>query len=179
LVLSPTGSINLGFTTEGRLAAVLIITFSWGLPTGRLYTYNIPTSTPHHQDSFKTKLCKAHIPSGLIKIMRDKFLNLKQGGMSVSEYLNKFTSWGRYASNNIESDEKKEHFLNRLHGELQTYLVVVPYSNLEAMVDATIMVEDKHKAAHESRKRRRMSQGGPSSQRSRSLPPARPAPPPQ
>jgi hypothetical protein len=30
LVLSPTGSINLGFTTEGRLAAVLIITFSWG-----------------------------------------------------------------------------------------------------------------------------------------------------
>jgi hypothetical protein len=30
LVLSPTGLINLGFTTEGRLAAVLIITFSWG-----------------------------------------------------------------------------------------------------------------------------------------------------
>jgi hypothetical protein len=29
LVLSPTGSINLDFTTEGRLAAVLIITFSW------------------------------------------------------------------------------------------------------------------------------------------------------
>jgi hypothetical protein len=30
LVLSPTGSINLGFTTEGKPAAVLIITFSWG-----------------------------------------------------------------------------------------------------------------------------------------------------
>jgi hypothetical protein len=30
LVLSLTGSINLGFTTEGKLAAVLIITFSWG-----------------------------------------------------------------------------------------------------------------------------------------------------
>jgi hypothetical protein len=28
---------NLGFTTEGRLAAVLIITFSWGFPTGRLH----------------------------------------------------------------------------------------------------------------------------------------------
>jgi hypothetical protein len=55
--------------------------------------------------------------------------------------------------------------------------VVVPYSDLEAMVDVAIMVEDKHKAARESRKRRMMSQGGPSSQRSRSLPPARPAPP--
>jgi hypothetical protein len=30
LVLSHTGSINLGFITEGKLAAVLIITFSWG-----------------------------------------------------------------------------------------------------------------------------------------------------
>jgi hypothetical protein len=112
--------------------------------------------------------------------MRDKFLNLKQGGMSVTEYLNKFTTWGRYAPNDIDTDEKKkEHFLNGLQEELQTYLVVVPYSDLEAMVDAAIMVEDKKKAARESRKRRMMSQGGPNSQRSRSMPPSRPAPPPQ
>jgi hypothetical protein len=52
LVRSPTGSINLSFTTEGILAVVLIITFSWGLPTGWLYTYNIPTSTQHHQQVF-------------------------------------------------------------------------------------------------------------------------------
>jgi hypothetical protein len=55
----------------------------------------------------------------------------------------------------------------------------VPYNDLEALVDAAIMVEDKNKAAHESRKRRMMSQGGPSSQRSRSMPPSRSAPPPQ
>jgi hypothetical protein len=36
------------------------------------------------------------------------------------------------------------------------------YPDLEAMVDAAIMVEDKNKAARESRKRRMMSQGGPS-----------------
>jgi hypothetical protein len=30
LVLSPTGLINLGFTIEGILAAVIIITFTWG-----------------------------------------------------------------------------------------------------------------------------------------------------
>jgi hypothetical protein len=34
LVLSPTGSINLCFTTKGRLAVVLIITFSWGFQLG-------------------------------------------------------------------------------------------------------------------------------------------------
>jgi hypothetical protein len=51
LVLSPTGSINLGFTTEGRLAAVLIITFFWGFQLGG-YIYKTPTSTPHHQQVF-------------------------------------------------------------------------------------------------------------------------------
>jgi hypothetical protein len=44
LVLSPTGLINLGFITEGRLAAVLIITFSWGFQLGG-YTCIIPTLT--------------------------------------------------------------------------------------------------------------------------------------
>jgi hypothetical protein len=66
-------------------------------------------------DAFKAKFRKAHIPTGLIKIMRDKFLNLKQGGMSVTEYLDKFTTWGRYAPNDINTDEKKmERFLNGL-----------------------------------------------------------------
>jgi hypothetical protein len=66
-------------------------------------------------EAFKTKFCKAHIPSGVIKIMRDKFLNLKQGGMSVLEYLDKFTTWGRYVPNDIDTDEKKrERFLNGL-----------------------------------------------------------------
>jgi hypothetical protein len=131
-------------------------------------------------DAFKTKFRKAHIPSGLIKIMRDKFLNLKQGGMSITEYLDKFTTWGRYAPNDIDIDEKKrEWFLNGLHEELQTYLVAVHYPELEAMVDAAIIVVDKHKAARESCKRRMMSQGGASGQRSRTLPPSRAVPPPQ
>jgi hypothetical protein len=66
-------------------------------------------------DAFKAKFCKAHIPTGLIKIMHNKFLNLKQGGMSVTEYLDKFTTWGRYAPNDIDTDEKKrERFLNGL-----------------------------------------------------------------
>jgi hypothetical protein len=98
-------------------------------------------------EAFKSKFRKAHIPSGLIKIMHDK-------------YLDKFTTWGRYAPNDIDTDEKKrECFLNGLQEELQTYLVAIPYNDLEAMVDAAIMVEDKNKAARESRKRRMMSQG--------------------
>jgi hypothetical protein len=35
--LSPTGSINLSFTTEGKLVAVLIIPSSWGSQRGVIY----------------------------------------------------------------------------------------------------------------------------------------------
>jgi hypothetical protein len=112
--------------------------------------------------------------------MREKFLNLKQGGMSVTDYLDKFTTRGRYAPNDIDTDEKKrERFLNGLQEELQTYLVAVHYPDLEAMVDAAIIIEDKNKAARESCKRRMMNQGGPSGHRSRSMPPSRAAPPPR
>jgi hypothetical protein len=54
LVLSPTGSINLGFTTEGRLVVVLIITFSWGFQLDG-YIYKTPTSTPHHHRSSRVR----------------------------------------------------------------------------------------------------------------------------
>jgi hypothetical protein len=37
MVFSPTGSINLGFTTEGKLTAVLIIPSSWGSQLGAYY----------------------------------------------------------------------------------------------------------------------------------------------
>jgi hypothetical protein len=57
--------------------------------------------------------------------------------------------------------------------------VAVHYPDLEAMVDAAIMVQDENKAARESRKRRMMNLGGPSGHRSRSMRPSRAAPPPQ
>ncbi|XP_051197332.1 uncharacterized protein [Lolium perenne] len=91
-------------------------------------------------EEFKTKFRKTHIPSGLIKLMKDKFMNLKQGSMT-------------------------------------SILVTVPYPNLESLVDASIMVESKHKSAFENRKRKAMMQQGSSSnQRPRSFPPPRPAP---
>jgi hypothetical protein len=37
-LLTPTGSINLGFTTEERLDVVLIIPSSWGSQRGVIYT---------------------------------------------------------------------------------------------------------------------------------------------
>ena len=48
-------------------------------------------------EAFKGKFLKRYVPIGLISIMREKFLQLKQGSMSVKEYLEKFTTLARYA----------------------------------------------------------------------------------
>jgi hypothetical protein len=42
-----------------------------------------------------------------MKIKRKEFLPLKLGGMSVSEYRDKFIQLSRYAPTDVEDDEKK------------------------------------------------------------------------
>jgi hypothetical protein len=104
-------------------------------------------------EEFTAKFHKAHIPTGLMKMKRDEFFNLKQNNSNVVEYFGKFNTLARYAPQDTDTDEKKrDRFLNGLHEEIQSILVDVPYPDLEALVDAAIMVESKRKAAYETRK---------------------------
>ena len=49
-----------------------------------------------------------HIPSSVMKLKRDEFRKLRQGDMTVTEYLHKFTELSRYAPEDINDDEKKQ-----------------------------------------------------------------------
>jgi hypothetical protein len=86
-----------------------------------------------------------------------------------------------FALGHTDTDEKKrDRFLNGLHEEIQSILVDVPYPDLEALVDAAIMVETKRKAAYETRKRKmQQQQNGLSNPKFRSPPPSRPTNQPQ
>jgi hypothetical protein len=46
---------------------------------------------------FKGNFRSHHVPAGTMRLKRKEFLALKQGGMSVSEYRDKFTQLSRYA----------------------------------------------------------------------------------
>ncbi|KAK1660210.1 hypothetical protein QYE76_048369 [Lolium multiflorum] len=112
---------------------------------------------------FKLKFSKYHVPPGLIKKMRDEFSELKQGRMSVVEYRDRFLTLSRYAPDETDTTKKrKERFLNGLHDEMQTVLVNIPFTDLEALVDSAIQMEGKLHQANENRKRRMMHQSGPS-----------------
>jgi hypothetical protein len=62
------------------------------------------------------KIFREHnIPSSVMKLKRDEFRKLRQGGMNVTEYLHKFTELSHYAPEDINDDEKKqEAFLGGL-----------------------------------------------------------------
>jgi hypothetical protein len=53
-----------------------------------------------------------YVPQGVIKLKKE-FQHLKQGFMTVSEYVTHFTQLSRYAPNDVDTDEKKQEcFLN-------------------------------------------------------------------
>jgi hypothetical protein len=43
-----------------------------------------------------------------MKIKKKEFLSLKQGGMLVSEYIDRFIQLSRYAPGEFDNDEKKQ-----------------------------------------------------------------------
>jgi uncharacterized protein (UPF0332 family) len=48
------------------------------------------------------------MPHGTLKLMRKEFSELDQGNMMVNEYLNQFIQLSRYATYDINTDEKKQ-----------------------------------------------------------------------
>jgi hypothetical protein len=67
---------------------------------------------------FRAALRAHHVPQGVIKLKKE-FQDLKQGSMSMNEYITKFTQLSRYALHAVDTDEKKnECFLNGLNDGL-------------------------------------------------------------
>jgi hypothetical protein len=55
------------------------------------------------RNSFRTH----HVPFGMMKHKKKEFEDLKQGSMSVNEYVTRFTQLSRYALDDVDTDEKK------------------------------------------------------------------------
>jgi hypothetical protein len=92
-----------------------------------------------------TQFRNYHILAGLMKIKKKKFLSLKQGNMSVSEYREKFIQLSRYAPDEVADDERKqEHFTEGLNGPLQYALVAHTFPSFQRLLDKALAIEHKH-----------------------------------
>jgi hypothetical protein len=58
-------------------------------------------------NEFKAHFRNHYVPRGTMKLKKKEFADLKQGSMTVNEYLNSFIQLSRYAPDDINTDEKK------------------------------------------------------------------------
>jgi hypothetical protein len=106
-------------------------------------------------NEFKARFRTQYIPRGTLKLKKKEFFKLQQDGMTVNEYLNKFTQMSRYAPDEVNTDEKKhDAFQNGLNDGIQFQLLNTDYENFQKMVDKAIIVKNKIKEMEKNGKRK-------------------------
>jgi hypothetical protein len=58
-------------------------------------------------NEFKACFRNHYVPHDIMKLKKKEFTDLKQGDMMVNEYLNSFIQLSRYATEDINTNEKK------------------------------------------------------------------------
>jgi hypothetical protein len=81
-------------------------------------------------NEFKAHIRNHYVPRGTMKLKKKEFTNLRQGSITVNEYLNSFIQLSRYATEDINTDEKKQDmFLDELNDDIQFQLLNTDYVN--------------------------------------------------
>src|SRR3990170_6955600 len=90
-----------------------------------------------------------------MKLKKREFEDLKQGGTTVTQYLDQFTQLSRYANDEYMTESKRmEKFLDGLVPSLKCQLVVHTFLDFKTLVDKAIILENEHHDMNEIRKRR-------------------------
>jgi hypothetical protein len=85
--------------------------------------------------------------------LKKEFEDLKQGSMTMSEYVTQFTQLSRYAPDNVDTDEKKQDwFLNRLNDGLAYALEAHDFINFQDMVGKDLVLKNRRGIMEQKRK---------------------------
>jgi hypothetical protein len=107
-------------------------------------------------NEFKAVFRSHHVPEGIMKLKKKEFEDLKQGSMTMSEYVTRFTQLSRYAPNNMDTDEKKQDcFLNGLNDGLAYALEACDFENFQGMVNKALVLENRRGMMEHKRKQER------------------------
>jgi hypothetical protein len=79
-----------------------------------------------------------------MKLKKKEFEDWKQGSMTVSEYVTRFTQLFCYAPDNVDTDEKKQDwFLNGLNDGLTYALKARDFVNFHDVVDKALVLKNQ------------------------------------
>ena len=77
---------------------------------------------------FTAAFIEYYIPAGVLNRKLTEFLDLRQGSMSMMDYVNKFNHLSQYARTHINTDEKKrDRFYRGLSCSVQKELYTENY----------------------------------------------------
>jgi len=94
-----------------RFAAQLLL----GSTSAWWDTFNAIQPVDHHVtwQEFTAAFREYYIPAGVLNRKLTEFLDLKQGSMSVMDYVNKFNHLPQHAGIHVDTDEKKRDYFYR------------------------------------------------------------------
>jgi hypothetical protein len=105
---------------------------------------------------FRNNFRTHHVLLGVMKLKKKEFEDFKQGSISVSEYVTRFTQLSHYAPDNVDTDDKKKDwFLNGLNDGLAYALEAHDFINFQNMVDKTLVHENRRGIMEQKRKMQR------------------------
>jgi hypothetical protein len=92
---------------------------------------------------FRAAFRAHHVPQEVIKLKKKEFQDLKQGSISMNEYVTMFTQLSCYAPHEDDTDEKKhEYFLNGLNDGVAYALEARDFENFRGMVNKVHVLEN-------------------------------------
>jgi hypothetical protein len=113
-------------------------------PPGRVFTW----------EEFKKKFREA-VRESIMELKRREFENLAQNDKSIMKYVKEFTLLSRYASDDVNIDDKrKKQFMRGLHPMAKMQLRMLKATNIQELVDAAITMEDDFKQVLEDRRKK-------------------------
>jgi hypothetical protein len=95
-------------------------------------------------DEFKLAFKEHYIPEGVLHMKQEEFMKLKQGGDTVTQYLNKFNHLSQYAIDQVNTDTKKNYFMRGLNDWMQRKMATCIDLTYGRAVSIALAVESKY-----------------------------------
>jgi hypothetical protein len=106
-------------------------------------------------DDFVKLFREHHIPQQVMTRKLQEFIDIRQGNLTVGEYLEKFNELARYAPEECKDDAKKQfYFLRGLKPELKTIVQATKHASFMDMYNAALTAEENKIEEAKERKRK-------------------------
>ena len=103
-------------------------------------------------DRFKELFLEKHFPRYVRNQMHIKFLELKQGSMSVTEYEAKFTELARFVPEQVDPEEKRvQRFQEGLRPWIRGQVAVFELTTYTAVVQKALIIEGESERSQRDR----------------------------